>query len=211
MEEEKAVVLGAGDYPRHPVPAGLLRNARRVVCCDGAAADYINMEGRMPWRIVGDGDSLDDAVRERCSGIVRIYSEQENNDQTKATLYLREHGIRDITYLGATGRREDHTIGNVSLLVDYMNMGLNVRMYTDEGMFLPARDMLCADMLPDEVRRSTAISIFSFGARGLTSEGLMYPLHDLNSWWQGTLNKVVDSAFSIRGEGNFLVFVPYKA
>ena len=143
--------------------------------------------------------------------IVRCFSEQENNDQTKATLYLLEHGVKDIIYLGATGRREDHTIGNVSLLVDYMNKGLRVKMYTDKGVFLPAKDLFTDDMLPDEVKKSQAISIFSFGAKNLRSSGLQYPLHDLHSWWQGTLNRILVTHFTIEANGSFLLYLPYKA
>lgn len=212
MEKEDAViVLGAGDYPRHEVPQRLLQSAGRVVCCDGAAEEYIRREGRLPWRIVGDGDSLGVEFKERYREIVRCFSEQENNDQTKATLYLLEHGVKEIVYLGATGRREDHTIGNVSLLVDYMNRGLRVKMYTDKGVFVPARDRFADEMLPEEVKNSQTISIFSFGAKNLRSSGLQYPLYDLNSWWQGTLNRITDKHFTIEAEGCFLLYLPYKA
>ena len=212
MEKEDAVIiLGAGDYPRHEVPQGLLRDAGRVVCCDGAAEEYIRREGKLPWRIVGDGDSLDDSFKERYRDIVRCFSEQENNDQTKATLYLLEHGVKEIVDLGATGRREDHTIGNVSLLVDYMNKGLRVKMCTDKGVFVPARDRFTDEMLPEEVKNSQTISIFSFGADRLRSSGLQYPLHDLNSWWQGTLNRITDKHFTIEAKGCFLLYLPYKA
>lgn len=211
MEKENAVVLGAGDYPRHPIPLRLLHEANMVVCCDGAAKAYIEKEGRLPWRIVGDGDSLTADLRERYRDIVRSYSEQENNDQTKATLYLKEHGVHDITYLGATGRREDHTIGNVSLLVEYMKMGLQVKMFTDDGVFIPAKDCFTDSMLPECLAGVKAISVFSFGAKGLKGKGLMYPLYDFTSWWQGTLNRIVDTSFSITGEGNFLIFVPYRS
>lgn len=209
MEKENAVVLGAGDFPKHPIPLRLLREAERVVCCDGAAKTYIEKEGRLPWRIVGDGDSLTPELRERYHDIVRSYSEQENNDQTKATLYLKEHGICDIVYLGATGRREDHTIGNVSLLMEYMKMGLRVKMYTDDGVFVPVKDYFSDRMLPECLAGAKTISIFSFGAKGLKGEGLMYPLCDFTNWWQGTLNRVTDTSFSITGEGDFLLFFPY--
>lgn len=211
MEKEKTVIiLGAGDYPRHEVPKRWLQAGYRVVCCDGAAEEYIRREKKLPWRIVGDGDSLDSVFKVRYKDIIRCFSEQENNDQTKATLYLMEHGVRDIIYLGATGRREDHTIGNVSLLVDYMKRGLSVRMYTDKGVFLPAKDRFTDEMLPDEVANSRTISIFSFGAEDLHSVGLQYPLHDLDCWWQGTLNKVNEKHFTIEAKGCFLVYLPYK-
>ena len=40
--------------------------------------------------------------------------------------------------MGATGKQEDHTLGNISLLIDYMKAGAQVTMLTDHGMFIPA-------------------------------------------------------------------------
>ncbi|MBQ2045100.1 MAG: thiamine diphosphokinase, partial [Bacteroidaceae bacterium] len=81
----QAVVLGAGNYPSHHIPLALMRECPRVVCCDGAAQDYIQREGRLPWRIVGDGDSIPAALKAQCRDILFLESEQETNDQTKAT------------------------------------------------------------------------------------------------------------------------------
>lgn len=51
--------------------------------------------------------------------------------------YARGEGFRRIDILGATGKREDHTLGNISLLFDYMRQGLDVTMQTDYGSFTP--------------------------------------------------------------------------
>ena len=120
----QAVVLGAGNYPQHCIPLALMRQCPRVVCCDGAAGEYIRTEGRLPWRIVGDGDSIPAELKAQCSHILFLETEQETNDQTKATRLLHAEGIRRIAYLGATGKREDHTIGNIALLLTYQRMGL---------------------------------------------------------------------------------------
>lgn len=55
--EIEAVILGNGDYPSHPYPLDLLQQAPYVVCCDGAANEYIH-RGHTPDAIIGDGDSL---------------------------------------------------------------------------------------------------------------------------------------------------------
>ena len=51
----------------------------------------------------------------------RIYrdEDQETNDLTKAVKWCNERGYNDIVIIGATGKREDHTIGNISLLAEY--------------------------------------------------------------------------------------------
>lgn len=202
--EAQAVIQGGGDAPAHAVPRRLLEQAERVVCCDGTANMWAGT-GRRPWRIVGDGDSISAEARKEFADIIRISPDQETNDQTKAVNYLQQKGISRIAIVGATGRREDHSLGNISLLIDYMKRGLDVRIYTDFGVFIPCRDT-CRFHCPV----GTAVSIFSFGTEGMTSTGLAYPLYDFTTWWQGTLNHTTAEDFSISCRGDYLVFLNYE-
>ena len=197
------VILGGGDYPTHPLPLSLLQNAPRVQCCDGAAAEYIR-RGHIPWRIVGDCDSIPDDIRRQYADRVVVISEQETNDQTKNVIYARDHGFKRIAIVGATGRREDHTIGNISLLTEYNKMGLDVRIYTDHGMFV-----ICSGSTDFAVRPGTQISIFNWKAHGFTSSGLKYPLYDFDALWMGTLNEATEDVVSISADGVYIVFVNY--
>ena len=43
----EAVILANGEYPSHPLPLQMLENAEFVVCCDGAANEYI-LRGHTP-------------------------------------------------------------------------------------------------------------------------------------------------------------------
>lgn len=199
----EAVVVGGGDFPTHETPLAILHSTPKVVCCDGAADEYITHE-LTPWRIVGDGDSLSDEAKVRYSDIIRINPDQETNDQTKAIEYLAGKGIKNIAIVAATGRREDHTLGNISLLIEYLRMGLNVRIYTDYGMMVA-----CSGNCSFSCPKDTAVSIFGFGTKGMTGDGLAYPIRDFTSWWQGTLNKTTSSQFSIHSQGEYIVFLNY--
>ena len=94
-----------------------MKEAKYVVCCDGAANEYLN-RGLRPWRVVGDCDSLSPEATQIFKDIVRRNPDQETNDQTKAITYLANKGLRRIAIVAATGRREDHTLGNISLLIE---------------------------------------------------------------------------------------------
>lgn len=223
---QNTVILGGGDFPSHPLPLQILNNADRIVCCDGAAYGLLR-HGITPWRIVGDCDSIlspSDKEEEQllCQhrDIIRRYTSQEDNDQTKAVRYCLDHGINDLIIVGATGRREDHTLGNISLLTEYMRMGANVRMYTDHGVFIACHNLfeadfdlpegftLCSDSIATRPK-SVQLSIFNISARRLHAEGLRYPLYDFTQWWQGTLNEAISPTVKISGEGDFLVFANY--
>lgn len=199
----EAVVIDAGDYPRNPKARRWLEMDLPVVCCDGAADDFIE-HGGMPWRIVGDGDSMSDRIRDTYSEIIRPNPDQETNDQTKAVTYLLRKGIHRIVILGATGKREDHTLGNISLLIEYMRMGVDARIYTDHGVFMAIEGERRFDC-----EAGTQVSIFNFGAHDIRSEGLKYPLRDFTSWWEGTLNEAPDGTFMLRAKGPLLVFICY--
>ena len=198
-----AVVLANGEYPASPLPLKILAEAPYVVCCDGGADEYIR-RGHTPDVIIGDGDSLSDENRRKFGHILHRISDQETNDQTKAVRYLQKRGFRRIAIVGATGKREDHTLGNISLLLDYMKSGMEVRTITDYGVFVPAKDTQTFAAHPGQ-----QISIINFGAKGLQGEGLVYPLSDFTNWWQGTLNEATSDEFTIHCTGEYLVFLAF--
>lgn len=199
-----AVIVDAGEFPTSHNALRWLDSCRNIVCCDGAANRYI-ASGRKPWRIVGDCDSLSPEIMRQYGEIVRHIPEQESNDQTKAVRFLAKHGFKRLVILGATGKREDHTLGNISLLVDYLKNGITARIYTDHGVFIAVRDgvKFAAPV-------GTQVSIFNFGAEGFNAEGLRYPLHDFGNWWEGTLNETTSPTFKIHAKGYFLLFIVYQ-
>ena len=196
-----AVILGNGEYPTHSMPETMLIMAPYVVCCDGSADEHIR-RGFIPNAIIGDGDSLSAENKDRFREIFHQIDDQETNDQTKAVHFLLDQGKKVIILVGATGKREDHTLGNISLLLDYMKSGMEVRTITDYGVFVPAKDTQTFAAHPGQ-----QISIINFGAKGLKGEGLVYPLSDFTNWWQGTLNEATSNRFTIQCTGEYLVFL----
>lgn len=203
MEVPETIILADGDFPSCSLAREWLMKCPCVVCCDGAANAYIRAGG-MPDAIVGDGDSLLPELKERYASLVHSESEQDTNDLSKAFRFCLSRGRKDITIMGATGKREDHTIGNISLLADYMEQA-EVRMLTDYGIFVPIKE--------DSLFRSyrgQQVSIFNMGVTALSAEGLVYPLSAFTNWWQGTLNEASGESFVIHTDGKVLVFRAYK-
>jgi thiamine pyrophosphokinase len=197
------VVLADGTYPERGLAAALLAGARRVVCCDGAAREYTG-RGGVPCAIVGDCDSLDAELLERFAPIVHRDPDQETNDLTKTVRFCLARGFSDITILGATGRREDHTLGNISLLIDYAREGACIRMVSEYGVF----DPIFGDARFESFT-GQQVSIFTLSpATLLTTGNLSYPLTraSLTGWWQGTLNESQGAEFSILTTGPTIVY-----
>lgn len=93
MREFDAVIIANGEYPTAAVPLQIIESAPFVACCDGGANEYI-ARGNTPDIIIGDGDSLNAANREKYSHILHCIDEQETNDQTKAVGWLLQHGYK---------------------------------------------------------------------------------------------------------------------
>ena len=125
-----AVIIAAGDFPTKPYPLYLLQAADIIVCCDSAFAKYLRRMHRifggerLPDVVIGDMDSLSKPLRLAYADIIVHETEQDHNDQTKAVRYVLGHypDVTEIHILGATGLRADHTIGNLSLLMEYPRM-----------------------------------------------------------------------------------------
>ena len=189
------VILAHGDFPSSPAALAALDSADCVICCDGAA-ELLLEYGRTPDFITGDMDSLPAEFQERYAAIIHSSSCQETNDQTKAFRLALTLNPERITILGATGAREDHTMGNVSLLLDYVReASCPVSILTDYGRF---EAILDSATLP--CRCGQEISIFAFDNRlKIKSAGLEYPTDNVvfDSLWKATLNVAAADSFTL--------------
>jgi thiamine pyrophosphokinase len=200
------VILANGAFPTHPTPLQALRTAQRIVCCDGATR-HLRDTGLTPAAIVGDLDSLPAELRTRFQAIVHHDANQEDNDLAKAFRFCLSQHWRQLVILGATGLREDHTLGNLGWLVDFA-MQAEVTLLTDTGIFTAVHQ---DNLLP--CHPGQQVSFFTLnGQTTLSARGLRYPLNQLcpTRWWQATLNEACGTAFEIHAAGGpVLVFQTY--
>jgi thiamine pyrophosphokinase len=201
---DKTVILADGSYPVHEIPLYYLKNADRIICCDGSAGILI-ANGFIPEAIVGDLDSLDEQIALRFPERLFRDEEQKTNDLTKSVKWCIERDYNNLVILGATGKREDHTIGNISLLADYVKK-VYVMMVTDTGIITPHLKSSILASFPGQ-----QVSIFSIDPETeITSTGLRYKLEKMkpDNWWQATLNEATDYSFKLefKGGGPLLVY-----
>ena len=202
----KTVILANGSYPTHEVPLKHLHGADLIVCCDGAAEKLV-AHRLEPGIIIGDLDSVSPELKRRYDKILVQDSDQETNDLTKAVKWCVANGITEVVILGATGIREDHTLGNISLLADYRSR-TDATMLTDTGSFrVFDHSVTIASYAGQQV------SLFSIDpSLQASSAGLKYPLDGLtlHSWWRGTLNEAEGESFRLDFDrGQLIVFMEY--
>ena len=109
--------------------------------------------------------------------------------------------MTDIFFLAATGKREDHTIGNMSLLMEYAgypevtDRGIRLQMISDFSTILPVTDSISM-----ECGQGRAISIFSpDSSLRICSEGLRWPTDNVvfDNWWKATLNRASEDTVKL--------------
>ncbi len=214
MEKTKhIVILAAGDFPSHPAPLQALRQADTVICCDSAYDEWKVQQAKLneqkPFIVIGDGDSLSEHDKQELGDRWFLVDEQDYNDLHKAMAYATAHypmPTAHYTILGATGRREDHTLGNISYLVTFAEEypGADIRMITDHGTFLAMRGSHTFDAFPRQ-----QISIFTPDpATAVTSRGLRWQLEEMHPrmWWQATLNEALENTFTLTSDGWVILF-----
>ena len=193
----RTAILAAGDFPRKGgEPYRLLASARRVVACDGAAVQYRRAFGRWPDAVVGDLDSIG-GRSPACA--VRV-PDQGTNDLSKAVSFCRANGWNDIVVLGATGRREDHTVGNI-----YRALDAQVRVVTETGEFLP----VCGT-LGFRTWKGAGVSVFAPDPRTkMSSRGLRWKLAGVRfaNAWCATLNRASSENVAVSGDRPAFVYV----
>lgn len=195
------VILANGEFPEHEIPVNLLRRADLIVCCDGAVKKLIAY-GIEPGIIAGDLDSLSPELKEKYKDKLFQDPDQETNDLTKAVTWCITNGRKELVILGATGLREDHTLGNISLLAEY-NKQAKVNMVTDNGIFEVIYSNATLESSPGQ-----QISIFSIDSYAIvTSRGLKYQMNGLalDNWWKGTLNEAMGTEFTLDFSGGPLI------
>ena len=201
--------MGNGQFPKKEYPLYLLESADYVVCCDGALDTYLrHFRGRnlrRPDVVVGDMDSLSKKTAERFRDIAVKIDEQETNDQSKAFHYILEHfpDVDTIHILGATGKREDHTIGNLSLLMEYARemrrqdcgRTVSVDIVSDWSTAFAITDTCTLD-----VGEGRSVSIICpDNSLNIKSEGLVWPTGNVvfDNLWQTTLNRASADRISL--------------
>ena len=136
--------------------------------------------------------------------------DQETNDLTKAFNFCCSQNRKNIVILGATGKREDHTLGNLSLLAEYSKQFPDICCVTNYGVF---RVVTESGSFPSHAGQQVSIIALTPGAV-VSSENLKYPLNNLTlqHWWQATLNEALGESFSLAFSGNtqLLLFQEHK-
>lgn len=157
----------------------VLKEVDFLICVDGGA-NYAALSGRVPDLLIGDLDSITPEILNQCeiAGCVikRFPCEKDETDLELALICAEEQAClvreRDIWLYGGTGKRIDHFMGNIALMLAYARKGYRIRLVDP--------DHECWILQSHEVIRGSVgqeLSLIALSEKAVvTTEGLYYPL-----------------------------------
>ncbi len=201
---QTALLICNGEPPPRHIARTLVLRAGLVVAADGGA-NLARRYGISPDVIIGDLDSVTESTRKHFKNtrIIRV-ARQDNTDLEKALDYLVERGCPLATIIGATGKRLDFTLGNLSVIWNYTRR-IRLAFVGDGWTAVPVGRTLTV-----AAKIGTTVSLIPFGAcSGVTLRGLQYPLTQatLKVGTIGVSNVVRRSPFTVRVKAGHMLLV----
>ncbi len=202
----KALILANGDPPSKRLLLRLLKQSAVFVCADGGANTAARL-GPKPDLIIGDLDSIASVTLRKLRNVrARRIADQNSTDLEKALSWVTRKGHKDIVVAGATGRRLDHSLGNLSALVKFSRKA-RIR-FVDDASELCFVGSECEF----EARRGTVVSLIPLSlCEGIVTHGLKWELKNESlrlGFRESTSNVVKSSPVSIRvRRGDLLLFI----
>ncbi len=183
---------------------GLLRQANKLICCDGALC-ALEQHSIEPDYIIGDCDSLPETLKQKYAAKIHYLPDQNSNDLSKAVTFATKHlQLDNIIILGATGLREDHTLANITLLANYATLVNKIIILSDYGFFSVHTKKDIIITVPGQ-----QISLFALNNdTRVTTSGLKWDLAGLtlDIWYKGTLNQATSSYFELESTNTLLIY-----
>ena len=173
-----------------------------IICTDGAADKLIG-SGRNPDIIIGDFDSTSIEGKNRKGKRIET-PDQNKTDLEKTFEWCIMNNIKKIVLLGSSGKREDHTIGNLFTLAKYHDK-IQCEIITNHAKIIcvSGENYISADT-------NQNISIIATEPiESITLDGLQYNMKNesLSPSARAISNKAISDKFYLESTGKVLVFL----
>lgn len=176
----KIVILSGGNPPCYELIKEELRNCDKLISAD-RGTNILYKYGINPDIILGDFDSIDKEIlkhyKKENVTIEKFPEKKDFTDSFAALSKAIELGADEIAFLGCTGSRIDHMLGNIGLLLRCLQLGIKCYMRDENNLI-----RLVHKPIIIEASGYKYFSLLSYGGevKGITLLGAKYPLKDYN-------------------------------
>ncbi|MCH7763739.1 MAG: thiamine diphosphokinase [Candidatus Marinimicrobia bacterium] len=196
------ILLANGRFPTHPIPLTILDSAGTVICTDGSADTLLKFH-RTPHVIIGDLDSTK-LKKHEFKGLWIPAPEQNKTDLHKTLEWCLINDLNDVVVLGAMGKREDHSMGNLHLLAEF-SQKMNIHFVTDYSCIYCLKNKRSFSSTKGQLISIVALEPIN----SISTVGLKYPLNQepLPPECNGISNEAEGDEFTIDTSGPIWLFI----
>ncbi len=200
----RTLILANGNRPSKKLLENLRARCSYFVAADGGGNCATEL-GFRPDIVLGDLDSF--RYADSYDGRILRDEDQETNDLEKALHHVLQQKAVRVDVLGATGRRLDHTLKNLSVMQQF---------HTRFDQLVFYDDVFYTRILPQDytlsLPASHTVSLFPLSGKvtGITTEGLKYPLDNeslVNGRRDGSSNETISGTIRIRHRSGSLLLM----
>lgn len=177
---KRILLFANGEFSQEEFYLKNIKDDDFIICADGSV-NFLYQLAKRPDLIVGDMDSADPRIlalaEQEGSQIIRYPAEKNESDLELALMEAIKREPEEIVIFGALGKRLDHLLANLMLLLLPLKVGIKASIYEEDYQIY-----LTDDQIEIEGRIGEQLSIFPIegSAKGLETEGLKYPLKNEN-------------------------------
>ena len=200
---KRALVIANGEPPKKQLLQSLARESGVVICADGGANTALKF-GLLPDAIVGDLDSIHAEALVKFRKVPTYEDrDDESTDLEKAIAWALKQKYDHIVVVGASGRRIDHSVGNLGVLPKFYPDAV-IQFIDDLGELVYIGREITFD-----AKRGDVLSLIPLTrCEGVTTQGLKYALDGEAlelSVREGTSNAVVNTPVTIKVKNGHLL------
>ena len=174
----KCVIIASGDLEYTNNIIKIIKDTQLIICADGGAR-HLRALDILPHVMIGDFDSIapDDKLYFKKNKVKTITfpSKKNQTDSELCVSWALENNATDITLLGVTGVRLDHTLANIFLLKKLAGLQIPARIINKNNEI-----HIVTNFIKLKGRPKDLLSIIPVTQKvtGVTLKGLEYPLEN---------------------------------
>ncbi|MDP4177431.1 MAG: thiamine diphosphokinase [Bacillota bacterium] len=209
----KIIILSGGVKPSYKLLIKEINNCDLIICAD-SGANCLYRYNIIPDYLIGDFDSIDEQIlkffTEKQVIIERYPKEKDSTDTEIAFEKAISLGASEIIFLGCTGGRIDHTLGNLGLLKKCLDLKIDAYLVDDQNIiFINDKPLVISGTAGENF----SIQAFGGTVKNLTIKNAKYELSNYDLYFGDPLtvsNEFIGKNVSIEFDNGILLILYCK-
>jgi thiamine pyrophosphokinase len=167
----KCVIIGGGEITAYAEIKKLICENDYIICCDSGCL-HAKAMGLVPSLIVGDFDSM--ARPETAVETIVLPCEKDDTDSFFAVKEALKRGFDDFLIIGVIGKRLDHSLGNISVLLYLHKLGKKASIADDYSVM----EIISGHAEAEDCYPYFSLLAVDGDASGITVKNAKFPLEN---------------------------------